>query len=67
MEEVLWCYFKSTGQIGAYLFYREFHEVQDRQMDHNGVHQPTQHDPEELLANRDIESVNPKCGRLIKG
>ena len=36
-------------------------------MDHNGVHQPTQHDPEELLANRDIESVNPKCGRLIKG
>lgn len=40
MEEVLWHYFESTGQIGAYLFYKEFHEVRGQRIIYSKGHQP---------------------------
>jgi len=41
LEDILWHFFKTTGQIGAYLFYKEFHEIKDQQIMCSKEYQPT--------------------------
>lgn len=66
LEEVLWCFFKSTGQIGAYLFYKEFHEIQGQQIGYDGGNQPPC-TPGGLQGSRDIEPMYPGRGGPGRG